>query len=122
MHVNDAPTRKLRSRITTLEGELRDAILRADASNTQLAEVRRTATDAQSRIAVLTAPDMSRIELAGQAVAPHRGPAFQRLLELQVIEEVEAASAWVRCSGCTCEPRARLVERLGDRLLAVCTL
>jgi anti-sigma-K factor RskA len=67
----------LRSRITTLEGELRDAILRADAGNTQLAEVRRTATDAQSRIAVLTAPDMSRVELAGQAVAPQAsGRAF----------------------------------------------
>jgi len=67
----------LRSRITTLEGELRDAILRADASNTQLAEVRRTATDAQSRIAVLTASDMSRVELAGQAVAPQAsGRAF----------------------------------------------
>ena len=60
----------LRSRITMLEGELRDAIVRAEASNTQLAEVRRTASDAQSRIAVLTAPDMSRVELAGQTVAP----------------------------------------------------
>lgn len=61
---------QLRSRITTLERELRDAILRADASNTQLAEVRRTAADAQSSVAVLTAPDTARIELAGQTVAP----------------------------------------------------
>ena len=61
---------QLHSRITTLEGELRDAILRAEASNTQLADVRRTATEAQSSIAVLTAPDMTRVELAGQTVAP----------------------------------------------------
>ena len=61
---------QLRSRISTLEGELRDAILRADASNTQLADVRRTASEAQSSIAVLTAPDMARVELAGQTVAP----------------------------------------------------
>jgi len=61
---------QLRSRITTLESELRDAILRAEASNTQLAEVRRTASEAQSSIAVLTAPDMARVELAGQKIAP----------------------------------------------------
>jgi len=61
---------QLRSRISTLEGELRDAILRADASNTQLADVRRTVSEAQSSIAVLTAPDMARVELAGQTVAP----------------------------------------------------
>jgi hypothetical protein len=61
---------QLRSRISTLEGELRDAILRADASNTQLAQVRRTVSETQSSIAVLTAPDMARIELAGQTVAP----------------------------------------------------
>ena len=61
---------QLRSRITTLESELRDAILRADASNTQLADVRRTASDAQSAVAVLTAPDTARVELAGQTVAP----------------------------------------------------
>jgi hypothetical protein len=61
---------QLRSRIATLEGELHDAILRADASNTQLADVRRTASEAQSSIAVLTAPDTARVELAGQTVAP----------------------------------------------------
>jgi anti-sigma-K factor RskA len=67
----------LRSHVTALDGELRDAILRAEASNSQLAEVRRTASDAQSRIAVLTAPDMSRVELAGQTVAPQAsGRAF----------------------------------------------
>jgi len=61
---------QLRSRVSTLEGELRDAILRADASNSQLAEVRRTASEAQSTMAVLTAPDMARVELAGQKIAP----------------------------------------------------
>jgi hypothetical protein len=35
-----------------------------------MAEVRRTAFDAQSALAVLAAPDLARIDLAGQAVAP----------------------------------------------------
>ena len=61
---------QLRSRVVTLENQLREAILRADASTAQLAEVRRTVADAQSRVAVLTAPDLSRAELAGQPVAP----------------------------------------------------
>ncbi len=60
----------LRSRVMALEGQLREAILRADAGTQQLADVRRTASEAQSSVAVLTAPDLSRVELAGQTVAP----------------------------------------------------
>jgi anti-sigma-K factor RskA len=61
---------QLRSRIAMLESQLHEAILRADAGTGQLAEIRRTADEAQSTIAVLTAPDLVRVELAGQAVAP----------------------------------------------------
>jgi anti-sigma-K factor RskA len=61
---------QLRSRIGTLESRLREAMLRADASERQVADVRRTAFEAQSAVAVLTAPDVARIELAGQPVAP----------------------------------------------------
>jgi anti-sigma-K factor RskA len=61
---------QLRGRVTGLESQLRDATLRAEASDRQVAEVRRTAFDAQSQVAVLAAPDMARIDLAGQPAAP----------------------------------------------------
>jgi anti-sigma-K factor RskA len=60
----------LRSRVSTLESELRQATLRASASDGQLAEARRTAFQAQSSVAVLAAPDLARIDLAGQPAAP----------------------------------------------------
>jgi anti-sigma-K factor RskA len=58
---------QLRGRVTGLESRLRDAMLRGDG---QLAEARRVALDAQSQVAVLAAPDLARIDLAGQQVAP----------------------------------------------------
>ena len=61
---------QLRSRVTVLEGRLREATLRADVSGRQVADVRRAAFDAQSTLAVLAAPDLARIDLAGQAAAP----------------------------------------------------
>ena len=61
---------QLRARVSGLESRLRDATMRADASERQVAEVRRTAFEAQSRVAVLAAPDLARIDLAGQPVAP----------------------------------------------------
>lgn len=61
---------QLRSRIDTLETRLRDAVLRAEASERQIADARRVAAAAQSRIAVLVAPDVARVDLAGQAAAP----------------------------------------------------
>jgi anti-sigma-K factor RskA len=60
----------LRGRIGGLETRLRDALARAEASDRQLADVRRVAADAESRVAVLAAPDLSRIDLAGQPAAP----------------------------------------------------
>ena len=56
---------QLRTRVGDLEVRLREATLRADASDRQIADARRTAADAQSQVAVLAAPDPARIELAG---------------------------------------------------------
>jgi anti-sigma-K factor RskA len=61
---------QLRSRVSTLESRLHDATLRADAGERQMADLRRTAFEAQSTIAVLAAPDLVRIDLAGQPAAP----------------------------------------------------
>ena len=61
---------QLRGRVATLESRLREATLRAEAGERQVAEVRRTAFEAQSQIAVLAAPDLARIDLAGQPAAP----------------------------------------------------
>jgi len=60
----------LRTRVGDLEDRLRQAMLRADVSDRQVADARRTAADAQSEVAVLAAPDLARIDLAGQPAAP----------------------------------------------------
>jgi anti-sigma-K factor RskA len=61
---------QLRGRITSLEAQLREARLRADAGDRQVADARRAANEAQSMIAILTAPDVAQVDLAGQAAAP----------------------------------------------------
>jgi len=61
---------QLRSRITTLEGELRETRARAEATQQQMTDAQRTASGAQNAVAVLTAPDVARVDLAGQPVAP----------------------------------------------------
>jgi anti-sigma-K factor RskA len=61
---------QLRQRINTLETRLRETTLRAEASELQMAEARRAAADAQSTVMVLAAPDLTRVDLAGQPVAP----------------------------------------------------
>jgi anti-sigma-K factor RskA len=60
----------LRARVAALETELHDAVARAASSESQIADLRRTSTEAQSEVAVLAAPDLQRIDLAGQATAP----------------------------------------------------
>jgi anti-sigma-K factor RskA len=60
----------LRSRIGALELRLQEATDRAAAGERQLADLRRVAGDAQSQLAVLVAPDVLRIDLAGQPSAP----------------------------------------------------
>jgi anti-sigma-K factor RskA len=61
---------QLRGRVSTLETRLRETTLRAEASERQTADARRTAFEAQSSVAVLAAPDLARIDLAGQPAAP----------------------------------------------------
>jgi anti-sigma-K factor RskA len=63
-------TVELRGRIATLESDLREANVRADASQRQVADAQRAASSAQASVAVLTAPDVARVDLAGQPVAP----------------------------------------------------
>ena len=63
-------TWQLRGRITTLEDELRDTRARANAADQRMANAVRTADGALSTVAVLTAPDVARVDLAGQAAAP----------------------------------------------------
>ena len=60
----------LRSRVGVLELRLHDATERASESERQIADLRRTATAAQSQVAVLAAPDLQRIDLAGQPRSP----------------------------------------------------
>jgi Anti-sigma-K factor rskA, C-terminal len=59
-------TAQLRSRIAGLETELRDTRARADAAQLQMVDAQRTATGAQTAVAILTAPDVARVDLAGQ--------------------------------------------------------
>jgi hypothetical protein len=64
-------TSQLRARIGNLENDLRDARARASAAEQRAADAQQTASGARIAVAVLTAPDVARIDLAGQApVAP----------------------------------------------------
>jgi Anti-sigma-K factor rskA len=70
-------TVQLRTRITGLEGELRETRARADATERQMTDAQKAAAGAQTSVAVLTAPDVARVDLAGQTVAPQAsGRAF----------------------------------------------
>lgn len=61
---------QLRGRVTTLEARLRETALRADASERLVADAGRSAFEAQRTVQVLAAPDLARIDLAGQPAAP----------------------------------------------------
>lgn len=64
-------TSQLRARIGALEDELSDARARATAAETRAIDAQQAAAVTRGAIAVLTAPDVARIDLAGQApVAP----------------------------------------------------
>ena len=60
----------LRGRVATLEAEVRLANARAAAGEGQLAAAQRTAGEARAMVAVLAAPDVARVDLAGQPAAP----------------------------------------------------
>ena len=59
-------TAQLRTRIAGLESELRDTRARADAAQQLMLVAQRSATGAQTAVAILTAPDVARVDLAGQ--------------------------------------------------------
>ena len=61
---------ELRGRVSVLETRLRQATLRADGFERQLADARRVVFEEQTARTVLAAPDLARIDLAGQPAAP----------------------------------------------------
>jgi len=61
---------QLRGRITTLEARLRDTVIRAETNERLVADARRSALESQRTVLVLAAPDLARIDLAGQPAAP----------------------------------------------------
>ena len=60
----------LRERVGGLEEQLSDAMSRLTRSEQQVAEATAIAEGARVRMAVLTAPDLLQVTLAGQSVAP----------------------------------------------------
>jgi anti-sigma-K factor RskA len=62
---------QLRQQIRRLEGELRAALLRVDEGERRVNVALRQVADAQAPLAVLTAPDVRLIAMAGQAAAPN---------------------------------------------------
>jgi len=61
---------QLRGRVSNLEARLREATLRADTNERLVADARSSAFETQRTVLVLAAPDLARIDLAGQPVAP----------------------------------------------------
>lgn len=61
---------RLQARVTILEERLEQALLQASAAETAVADARRVNGELQSAMGVLAAPDLVRIDLAGQAPAP----------------------------------------------------
>jgi len=61
---------QLRDRVRSLEVRLRDALVRVDDGERRVAVALRAAAAAEAPLAVLTAPDLQRIDLAGQPPAP----------------------------------------------------
>lgn len=60
----------MRARVDTLEAQLQDAANRLDRTEQQLTAATARAAGVETRLAVLTAPDLRRVDLAGQPVAP----------------------------------------------------
>jgi anti-sigma-K factor RskA len=62
---------RLHLRVVDLEARLEQAIIQAASADRAMADARRVALEAQQAMAVLAAPDLARIELAGQSAAPN---------------------------------------------------
>jgi len=63
-------SQRLQSRIDSLESRLDDAVRRAELAERATGDAQRAANRGQNAMAVLSSPDMARVDLAGQAVAP----------------------------------------------------
>jgi anti-sigma-K factor RskA len=61
---------RLQVRVTDLESRLEQAVLQASTAERAMVDARRVATELQSSMGVLAAPDLVRIDLAGQPTAP----------------------------------------------------
>ena len=61
---------RLQVRVTVLEERLQQALLQASAAESAVADARRVNAELQSAMGVLAAPDLVRIDLAGQTPAP----------------------------------------------------
>jgi hypothetical protein len=61
---------QLQVRVADLEARLDVAIQQAASADRAMADARRVALESQSAMSVLAAPDLARIDLAGQAAAP----------------------------------------------------
>jgi anti-sigma-K factor RskA len=61
---------RLQGRVADLEVRLENAVLQASAAERVVADARRVSGELQSAMGVLAAPDLVRIDLAGQPVAP----------------------------------------------------
>jgi anti-sigma-K factor RskA len=70
-------TSSLKTQIAVLQQELRETIARLERGERQLAAATQAANGAEIRMAVLMAPDVARVDLAGQPAAPRAaGRAF----------------------------------------------
>lgn len=67
---------QLRGRLTEVERRLDEATARAAASETQVAALQRAAVDVRTTALVIGAPDLLRVDLAGQAGSPAKARAF----------------------------------------------
>ena len=61
---------RLQTRVTDLEARLEQAIAQASQADQAVADARRVSSELQSSMGVLAAPDLVRIDLAGQPTAP----------------------------------------------------
>ena len=61
---------RLQGRVAGLEARLEQALVQASAADRAVADARRVSAELQSTMGVLAAPDLVRIDLAGQPTAP----------------------------------------------------
>jgi anti-sigma-K factor RskA len=61
---------QLRWRVIGLRAQLDHTTMRADVGERRIADLQKSAADAETTAAVLAAPDLARVDLAGQQTAP----------------------------------------------------